>query len=1034
MIDAIVRLALRHRSIVVAATAAICLLGAMRVPDIPVDVFPDVSAPRVAILTEVPGLPAVEVEQLVTYPIETTVHGTGGVRRMRSASAAGLSIVWLDFDWETPTWLARQRTTERLSAAALPPQAEQPFLAPASSVMAEIAFVAIVPREGESYDSSEIRRVAEVIVRRRLLATPGVAEVTVIGGHKREYQVLLDPARLDSHDLTPHDVADAIEAGTQNAGGGWVVERGIESVVRVLGRADSVDEIAAISIRTLDGVPLYVRDIAEVRVGEAVRRGTGGYDGKPAVVLGVLKQPGADTLETTEAMDSSLDDLEDLLERRGLAIERESFRQSAFIQRATDNLFNVLRDGAILVAIVLIFFLWNPSATIVSVLALPVSLLAATLALDFFGMSLNTMTLGGLAIAVGELVDDAIVDVENVTRRLRERAQVQASERPSVVSTVLKGSLEVRSAIVSATLVIGLVFVPLLFLSGFEGRLLRPLATAYLIAIGASLIVALTLTPALCALVLKTRDKEPPVQHKIVELYKPQLRRAITHPWVSVVVTFALTMAGVIAIANAGRGFLPRFNEGSLNVLMIGVPGTPLEDSDALGRMADEALLTDPAVMHVTRRTGQADRDEHVLGPETNEMEVLLRQDDPRSRDELLADLRETLSIVPGANPAFGQPISHRIDHMLSGQRSALAVRIVGPDLDRIRRVAERVQDVLRTVDGAVDVQLEPIVDIPHLEIVVDQHAASRYGFSRGAAAEAIGAALWGREVGAVLEEGTSTPIRVRYPDDVREDRLRLRSALVATPSGAAVPIDALADLREERSANYVMRENATRRVVVTANVAGRDETSVARDAEAAIDAGLTLPPDVHLEYAGRHEQERAATLRLLILALFALLGVALVVGVTLRSRRRALIVLVNLPLALAGGVVGVYFAGGVMSLATTIGFITLFGIATRNGLLLATRVGDLEREGATREQAVLQGASERLSPILMTAITAALGLLPLGLSLGDPGAEIQAPMALVILTGLASSTLLNMFVVPSLLARWGGEPAETNFAAPSDA
>ena len=1021
MIDAIVRLALTHRTIVLAGAVALCVLGAMRIPDIPVDVFPDVSAPRVAVLTEVPGLPAVEVEQLVTYPIETAVHGTSGVRRMRSASAAGLSIVWLDFDWETPTWLARQRVTERLSAAALPPQARQPFLAPASSVMAEIAFVAVVAEDPEHADSIEARRVAELIVRRRLLATPGVAEVTVIGGHEREYQVLVDPARLDAHALTAAEVGDAIERGTRNAGGGWVVERGIESVVRVLGRADSAEAIGGISIRTVDGVPLYVRDVAEVRVGEAVRRGTGGYDGESAVVLGVMKQPGADTMATTRAMDASLDDLDEALARRGLRIERESFRQSTFIERATDNLFDVLRDGAILVAIILIFFLWNPGATIVSVLALPVSLLTATLALDLLGLSLNTMTLGGLAIAVGELVDDAIVDVENVTRRLRERAQLPESDRPSVVSTVLAGSLEVRSAIVSATVVIGLVFVPLLFLSGFEGRLLRPLATAYLIAIAASLVVALTLTPALCALVLKrTPGKEPPVQHRLTRLYAPLLQRAIARPWLSVLLTLALTVGGVAALANTGRGFLPQFNEGSLNVLLIGIPGTPLEDSDALGRMADRALMSDPAVTHVTRRTGQAERDEHVLGPETNEMEVLLREDDPRSREELLADLREALQVVPGSRPAFGQPISHRIDHMLSGQRSALAVRVVGPDLNRIRRIAERVRDVLQGVDGAVDVQLEPIVDIPHLEIVVDEHAASRYGFSRGEAAEAIGTALWGREVGAVLEDGTSTPIRLRYPDGVREDRLQLRSALVPTPTGAAVPVEALAELREERSPNYVMRENATRRVVVTANVANRDEASLARDAEAAITEAITLPPDVHLEYAGRHEQERAATMRLLVLALLALIGVALVVGVTLGSRRRALIVLVNLPLALAGGVVGVYLAGGVMSLATTIGFITLFGIATRNGLLLATRVNDLEREGVVRADAVVRGASERLSPILMTAITAALGLLPLGLALGDPGAEIQAPMALVILTGLVSSTLLNMFVVPSLLARWG--------------
>ena len=1028
MIDAILRASLGHRAVVLVLSALLLAVGTYRLRGMRVDVFPDLSAPRVTLVTEAAGLAPTEVEQLITFPLETTVQGIAGTRRGRSASAAGISIVWVEFDWDTPGPLARQRVMERLpeAAARLPPEAEAPVLAPPSSVMGEIAFVALT---SEALAPMELRRIAERDVRRRLLAVPGVSQVVALGGEERQYQILLDPQRLRRFGLTGTEVARAIEHGSRNAPGGYVVEAGQESVVRVLGRARGEAELAAIRIASRDGVPVRVDDVATVSVGPAHRRGAGSFNARPAVVLSIVRQPEADTLATTRRVDEALDALEAGLGARGVTLERALLRQSAFIETALANLYEVLRDGAFLVALILVLFLWHPGATVVSVLALPLSMLSATLALEALGLSLDTMTLGGLAIAIGELVDDAIIDVENIARRLRERAAEPASERRPVLTTVLEASREIRASIVSATAVLLLVFTPLLFLGGIEGRLLRPLALAYLVAILASLAVAITVTPVLASYLLPRRGgddapAQPPLQRWLLRAYTPLLRASLVAPGRVASAALLFVGAGLFALAGTGRAFLPSFNEGSLNLAMVLLPGTALEESDALGRLAEEALLAAPAVLSTTRRTGRAERNEHVQGPEASEMDVLLRPEDPRDRETLLRDLRERLSVVPGASFTFGQPLSHRIDHMLSGQRTALAVRVVGEDLDAARRTARRVEAALEGVPGLVDVQVEPLVDTPQLVVDVDGAAAAQHGLSRGEAAAAVGLALWGREVGRVFEDGTATAVVARYEDAARANQDQLRGLRVPTPAGASVPLSALADVRRDRAPNYVLRENARRRVAVTANVAGRDLRSVVQDMRAAVATSVEVPAGLRIEYAGQFEQEEAATRRLTLLGLLVVLGIVLIVGGTLRSLRRTAIVLSNLPLALAGGVVGVYLAGGVMNVATTIGFITLFGIATRNGILLATRTADLEAKGHAREEAVDVAARERLAPILMTALTAALGLLPLAIALGQPGAEIQAPMALVIVTGLTSSTALNMVVVPALLARWGGAPS----------
>ena len=1025
MVAWLIQRSLENRWLVLVAGAAMLIVGAQRATKMPVDVFPDLTAPRVTIVTESTGMASEEVEALITLPIETAVNGSTGLRRVRSASAPGISVVWAEFDWNTSQTIARQRVTERLQSItrSLPPEAGIPILAPASSVMGEIVFVAIT---SESLSPMELRRIADVEVRRRLLSVQGVSQVTPIGGEVKQYQILVDAHRIEPYGLTLNEVVDAVEQGSRNAPGGYVVDGGQESVVRVLGRATSTDDLGAIVVAMRRGTAVRVRDIANVREGPAVARGSASYNAQSGVMLSIVKQPDADTVFTTKRLDASLDALQSDLQRRGVKLHRNVFRQKDFIDTAIDNVITVLRDGALLVILVLFLFLWSFRPTFISIIAIPLSLVSAVLVLHVWGLRIDTMTLGGLAIAIGELVDDAIVDVENVTRRLRERIKLPVNRRPSVISTVFSASMEIRAAIVSATYILMLVFVPLLLLEGLEGRLLRPLAISYLAAIFTSLIVAVTVTPVLCALLLpasaeRSEGREPPVMRWLTRIYSPVLSASLRRPLVVVAGAAAVVLMGVVAFFGLGRSFLPEFNEGSLTINMVLEPGTSLSESSALATMAERALLADPAVLSVGRRTGRAESDEHVLGIETTELEVRVSSDDHRTREQLFSDIRERLKAVP-AQFTLGQPISHRIEHMISGQRSVLAIKVFGTNLRELRRVAEAVKATMETVPNVVDLGVEQIVDIPQMVVRVDAQAASVYGLSAGDAAKAIGIALWGHSPASVYEQGVATQVVVRYPAEVATSLESVRSIRIPTPSGALVPISALAEVRRDSGPNYVVREAVSRRVVVSANVSGGDVRGVYQDARRAIEARVDVPDGVRIEYSGQFEREAATGKRLLFFGLLVILGIGFIVAGTLRSFRRAVIVLVNLPLALAGGMVGGYLAGGVLSVATTIGFITLFGIATRNGILLATRTRDLELDGRDRHAAVVQASRERLSPILMTAVTAALGLLPLALALGKPGSEIQAPMALVILTGLVTSTILNMIVVPTLIAHWGGE------------
>ncbi|MEL7305556.1 MAG: efflux RND transporter permease subunit, partial [Myxococcota bacterium] len=770
MLDTLLRLSLRRRWLVLAAAAVVTVLGGLRASRMPIDVFPDLTAPRVTIVTESTGMAPEEVERLVTFPIETTVNGVSGVRRVRSASAPGISIVWVEFDWDTDDIVARQRVTERLQGLqALPPEVETPILAPPSSVMGEIAFIALT---SSNADPLELRRVGEVEVRRRLLATAGVAQVVALGGLERQYQVIADPERLERYDLTLHDLVGALERGNENVPGGYVVGQGQESVVRVLGRSHSEEELADIAIALRGEFPVRVRDVASVRLGGAVPRGTASYKGEPAVILSVVKQPGAGTLDVTARVDEALDALVPSLEARGISLHRDLFRQADFIETAVSNLVVVLRDGAVLVIGVLMLFLWSIRPTTISVIALPLSLLLAVLALDFLGFSLDTMTLGGLAIAIGELVDDAIVDVENVVRRLRDRLRLPPEERRPVIVTVLDASREIRSSIVSATAILMIVFLPLLFLEGLEGRLLLPLGISYLVAIASSLLVAVTVTPAMCSFLLPGvvdgRGKQPPVMSLLEKAYAPLLARVLRHPLQVVAGTTVVVALGIASLSWAGRSFLPEFNEGSLVIAAITLPGTSLVQSDTLGRLAEKALLSDPAVVSTARRTGRAEKDEHVQGVESAEIDVRLREDE-RSKEEMLEDIRERLASVPGMQFTLGQPISHRIDHMVSGQRAALSIKVIGENLDELRQYANAVNAAIENVDGLVDLNVEQAVNVPQVVVRVDRHAAAQYGLSPGEAARAAGTALWGQEASRVYEHGTVTDVVVRYDDDVRE-------------------------------------------------------------------------------------------------------------------------------------------------------------------------------------------------------------------------------------------------------------------------
>jgi CzcA family heavy metal efflux pump len=1024
MIDALIRWSLHNKLIVLTLAAVLLGWGGWQAAHLPVDVLPDLTAPTVTILVEGGGVAPEEMESLVTFPIEASLNGASGVRRVRSVTAVGAAIVWAEFDWGVDIHRARQTVNEKLSlvAGSLPETVDPPVLAPISSIMGEILFLAV---QSDTHSMLDVRTTADTLLRRRLLAVPGVSQVTTIGGSERQYQVLVSPDRLGVYDVTLGEVERALRQANKNTSAGFRVTGGQEYLILGVGRPETIEEIADTVVDSRDGSPVLVEDLGDVRIGPALRRGDGSYNGENAVILGVQKQPGANTLRLTERLDGVIDDLRVSLPE-GMVVHRDIFRQADFIETAIDNLIRALRDGGILVILIVFLFLANLRAASISLVAIPLSLLAAALAMKWTGATINSMTLGGLAIAVGAIVDDAIIDVENVFRRLRENALRPAAERRPVVDVVYRGSKEIRSSIVFATLVIGLVFVPLFFLHGVEGRLLRPLGFAYLVALFASLVVALTVTPVLCALLLPgskavLSGKEPRWITKMKNVYELHLDWCLGRGKRIFLAAGVLLIAALASFAWMGRAFLPGFNEGTLTISAVTMPGTSLEESDALGAAVERLLLEVPEVTATARRTGRAELDEHLQGVESAEIDVNLDMAD-RPKEAVLEDIRSRLSLVPGTNVTIGQPISHRIDHMLSGTRANIAIKIFGPDLGELRRIAREVEAAAREVPGAVDVAMEPQANIPTVRVHFDRPALARYGQQAGAAAQAMRTAFVGREVGQVFEGRVAFPLVVRYPEQVQEDLQAIRNTTIDTPSGARVPLEAVADIREDRSPNFIGRENGRRKIVVAANVAGRDLRSVVDGVRRAVSESVGLPNGYSIRYGGQFESEAAASRRLLWLGLTVVLGILVLLAAAFRSVGDAVIIMLNLPLALIGGAVGVFVSGGVLSIASIIGFIALFGIATRNGIMMISHIRYvLEEEGEPDfRRAVVRGARERVVPILMTALSAGLALVPLALAGSHPGAELEAPMAVVILFGLLSATALNMIVVPVAYLRFG--------------
>jgi CzcA family heavy metal efflux pump len=1021
MLNRLIWFSLKHRAFVLIAALATLVVGVFVALRMPVDVFPDLTAPTVTVITEAPGYAPEEVELLVTFPLESALNGTPGVRRIRSVSAAGISVIWTEFEWGRDVYRARQMVSERMRGVVLPRNIDAPEMGPVSSIMGEIAFVALTAHDSTITDM-ELRRLAEITLRRSLLAVPGVSLVAPIGGDVREIQVELDPAALAQHGVTVDDVIDAVSDASASPAAGFHLAQGQEYLVRGLGRVRDLDEIAATPIRVTGGVPVTVGTVATVREGVEPRRGSAAYSAKPAVILSVQKQPGTNTLTLTRQIDRVLEDVQRTLPD-GVVIETESFRQADFIDVAVHNVAEALRDGAILVVVILFAFLGNLRATLITAVAIPLSLLAAILAMSWFRIDINTMTLGGLTIAIGALVDDAIIDVEHVFRRVREQYALDSAQRRPALETVFGASSEVRKPILFATLVIVLVFLPLFLLPGMEGRLLRPLAFAYVVALAASLLVSMTVTPVLCYLLLRgERSHQRPESWLVRYLksaYDRTLTTALARPRVVYTVTIALLAGAIAVVPFLGRSFLPPFNEGSLTVSVVSVPGITLAESGALGRRVEEALLAFPEVVSTSRRTGRAEKDEHVQGVNASEMEVVLRPGRPK--EQLLDEMRRAVSLIPGVQVSFGQPISHRIDHMISGSKSNLAVKIFGDDLSVLRALAARAEQLMSGIDGIVDLGSQEQAAVPQILVDLDRAAMARRGLTAGDLARTLEALFQGTEVGEIVDDGLTVRIVVRFPEALRGEGRDLAALPVTTPEGSIVRLGDVANVRFDLGPSLVRRENVHRVAVLTANIAGGDLVGTVDRVRVTLREQLELPPGYRIEYGGQFEEGARSVRTLSVLSVIILIAMYGMLFVAFRDHRHTLIILVNLPLALIGGVFMAALGAGVLSVATLVGFICLFGIATRNGVLLVSHYQTLMTvEGAPLAEAVRRGSRERLTPVLMTALTAGLALIPLVLGGGKPGNEIQSPMGQVILGGLLTSTFLNMVLVPVLFERWG--------------
>ena len=996
-----------------------------------VDVFPDLNAPTVVVMTEAGGMAAEEVEQLVTFPIETAVNGATGVRRVRSSSTTGFSVVWVEFDWDTDIYLARQIVSEKLATVGedLPDNVGNPTLGPQSSILGELLIVGLT---ADSTSMLDLRTLADWTIRPRLLSTGGVAQVAVLGGDIKEYQVLLHPERMKHYGVTLGEVMEVTRGMNQNTNGGVIYEYGNEYIVRGVVSTEEVQEMARAVIKTVGGVPVTLEDIADVRIGaQQPKLGTASEKGKPAVLITVTKQPHTGTIELTEKLEAALHDLQKNLPP-DVRVSTDTFRQSRFIENSIGNVQDSLLEGAIFVVIVLFLFLANVRTTLISLVTLPLSLVVAVLVLHYMGLSINTMSLGGMAIAIGSLVDDAIVDVENVWKHLRENRMLPVGERRPVLEVVFNASREVRMPILNSTLIIIVSFVPLFFLSGMEGRMLVPLGIAFIVSLFASTVVALTLTPVLCSYLLGGSKKDGLPREAFLAVwlrkhYENGLLWALAHKRTVVGSTLALFLVALGCFFTLGHSFLPAFNEGSFTINVSSLPGISLEESDKIGRQAEEILLSIPEIQTVARKTGRAELDEHALGVNVSELEAPFELKD-RSHKELLDEVRHKLSVITGANIEIGQPISHRIDAMLSGTQASIAIKLFGDDLNRMFTLGNQIKDAVKDVEGIADLNVEQQIERPELKIVPRREMLARHGISLAAFREFVTVNMAGETVSQVYEQGKAFNLVVRASEDNRGSIERVKDLMIDDAEGRKIPLSDVADVVSAMGPNTINRENVKRKIVISANTSGRDLRSVVNDIRARVDEQIHLPEGYHIEYGGQFESEQAASRTLALASAISIVVIFLLLYWQFKNAAQSAVILLNLPLALIGGVFVLLLTSGELSIPAIIGFISLFGIATRNGMLLISHYNLLrEEQGLGLRECIVRGSLDRLNPILMTALSSALALIPLALRGDLPGNEIQSPMAKVILGGLLTSTFLNAFIVP-IVYEWMHRSSTTDY------
>ena len=1019
MLNKIIDFSLRNRLLVVIIGVVLMVVGAFTARNAEVDVFPDLNAPTVVVMTEASGMAAEEVERTVTFPIETAVNGATDVRRVRSSSTTGFSVVWVEFDWGTDIYRARQIVSEKLATLneTLPQNVGTPTLGPQSSILGELLIVGLT---ADSTSLQELRTLADWTIRPRLLSTGGVAQVTVIGGDIKEYQILIDPARMRHYDVSLDEIMTVVEEMSRNANGGILNQYGNEYIVRGILSTTDPKQMGKAVIRTSpEGIPVMLEDVAEVRVGAKFPRlGIASEQGKTAVLMTVTKQPNTNSLELTENLDKTLDEIRESLPS-DIHVSTDIFRQSRFIESSIDNIQKSLIEGAIFVIIILFVFLMNFRTTVISLIALPLSLLVAVLVLEALGLTINTMSLGGMAIAIGSLVDDAIIDVENVFKRLRENHAKPPEERLPVLKVVFEASKEIRTSVVNATIITIVAFIPLFFLDGMEGRMLRPLGISFIVSLFASMVVAVTLTPVLCSYlltgekVLKRNEKEPIVSRTLKKVYRRALEWVLVHKRLVLGSTFVLLVGALVVFFSLGRNFLPPFNEGSLTINASTMPGISLEESDKIGREVERILMEIPEIQTVARKTGRAELDEHALGVNVSELEAPFELTD-RSRDEFMADVRARLSVLRGVNIEIGQPIAHRIDAMLSGTQANIAIKLFGPDLNRLFSLGTQIKNAVAPIEGIADLNLEQQIERPQLQIRPKREMLAKYGISLPEFSRFVETGLGGTVVSQVYDRGRSFDVTVKIDDKDREGMEAIENLMIDGANGK-IPLSYVADVVSTSGPNTISRENAQRKIVISANVAGRDLHSVINDIQQNIKTQVSLPEEYHVEYGGQFESEQAASRILLLTSIISLLIIFMLLFHEFKNLSVSGVIMLNLPLALIGGVISIWLTSGEISIPAIIGFISLFGIATRNGILLVSHYNQLRSTGMSLHDSVVYGSLDRLNPILMTALTSALALIPLAVGGDLPGNEIQSPMAKVILGGLLSSTLLNGFIIPSV-------------------